>query len=219
MKINCEYKQILWTGLKKNIYTCWIDSVAITRIDERTIKSISGQHLCGKSDKDVEAIRFHETIVTYFPRGLHKIFPRLILIYIFNCRLKEIIRDDLKGLENLEQIYLNNNRLKTLPSNLFDGMPMLRRIEFWNNELEFVSSKLLRPIKENGLSFTLIDFRGNKNIDAIYCPGRSVCPGEENKLIFDLFLTFTRFFLQKFKHLNKSFFFIKLHFIHFSWQC
>lgn len=171
MYVKCEYALESWNGFPNKLYTGWITSASITKIDDRTIKkSISEIHENGKSDSDVEAVSFEETVVGFFPRDLHINFPYLVALSIFNCGLIEVSRDDLKDLTSLEAIYLNSNQLKELPNNLFEDMPKLRIIELYGNKLEFISSKLLEPVIGNGL--TLVDLRGNKIIDAFYWPGK-----------------------------------------------
>lgn len=169
MDLVCEYKLDSWPGFPNKLYTCVISSASITNIDDRTIQSITGIHLKGRSDKDVEEVWFNRTVLNYFPKGLHQIFPKLIFIWIYHCGLKAITRDDLSELKNLELIYLGNNKLTTLPSDLFEDMSKLKRISFTNNKLEFVSSQLFVPIMNNGLTYA--DFRENKNIDAFFGPG------------------------------------------------
>lgn len=152
-----------WYSSPNAIYTCKITSALIARSDYRTIISLIGTHLVGKSNRDVEAVWFSKTVVNYVPRGLHTSFPNLTGICISECGLMEITRDDFKGLENFKIIYFNNNQLKHLQSNLCVNMPKLTHISFNSNKLEFVSSKLLQPIMSNGLD--LVDFRKNKNIN------------------------------------------------------
>lgn len=167
MDVKCKY---IWPinrcSIGHQLYTCQVTSASITQSDSRTIQSFSGNHLTGKSNDDVVAVWFKKTVVQFFPQGLHRIFPNLISVRIDNCELKEITRDDLTGLQNLEMIYLANNQLTTLPSNLFQNMPKLKKIDFHINNLEFLSSKLMRPLMNNAL--TWVDFRKNKNINALY---------------------------------------------------
>lgn len=132
------------------------------------IEEFVGKHLEGKSHKNVEILWFCNTVVEYFPRGLHKIFPRLKVLKISDCDLKEITRKDLKGLEDLEDLCLDTNELKTLPSDLFTGMTKLKWISFADNKLELdsLSSEVLRPILANEPEF--IDFSSDANTDLIY---------------------------------------------------
>lgn len=167
MEVKCKYFWLI-NGCSNGhqLYTCQVTSASITQSDNRTIQSFSGVHLSGKGDNDVAAVWFKKTIVDFFPRGLHRIFPNLISVRIDNCGLKAITRDDLTGLQNLEMLFLANNLLTTLPSNLFENTPKLKKIDFHINNLEFLSSKLMRPLMSNAL--TWVDFRKNKCINVLY---------------------------------------------------
>lgn len=171
MDLKCKFETQYWSALNKILYTCHVTSALISGIDNRVIQSFTGVHEKDKTDNDVEAIFYEETEISFFPRGLHKIFPRLLAIRIYHCGLKELTKDDLEGLENLERLNLCENDLETLPSNLFEGMSKLKKIDFSGNELEFLSSNLFRPIMNNKL--TSVSFCDNKNIDVFYNPGYS----------------------------------------------
>lgn len=171
MEIKCTFETQYWPALSDNFYTCHVTSASITEIDNRVIQSFTGVHGNDKTDNDVEAIFFEETKINFFPRGLHKIFPQLMAIRIYHCGLKDITKDDLEGLENLELLDLCENDLETLPSNLFEGMIKLKKINLSGNELEFLTSNLLKPIMNNKL--ISVSFCDNKSIDAFYSSGYS----------------------------------------------
>jgi Leucine-rich repeat (LRR) protein len=78
-----------------------------------------------------------------FPRELHNIFPRLKAIDITDCGLKELIREDFVGLENIEGLYIQSNQIAALPDDLFENMNKLTRVSFWNNKLGRITSQLL----------------------------------------------------------------------------
>lgn len=168
-----------------SLYTCMITTSSITKINDRTVHVVVGAHQDGRGDKDVEAIWFNNTEVKFFPRGLRSIFPHLKVVSINKCGLKEVTQDDMRGLENLEAIYLEYNSLKSLPSSLLQDMSKLRRIGFVGNKLKYVSSKLLDPIINNGLSY--VNFRSNKNIDSFYHSGHQGSVGsiEELMIVID----------------------------------
>lgn len=169
MKIHVKFQFIKWVGGGDNSskYTCTIENASITKPGTEITKVI-GKHLEDNKNKDVEAIYFKDSVVEFFPRGLHKIFTRLTDFNIFGCGLKEITREDLNGLENLEALHLNRNELQTLPSDLFIGMHKLKAISFYINKLQFLSSKMLLPIIGNGLNS--VNFGHNPIIDQNYCP-------------------------------------------------
>jgi hypothetical protein len=155
----------------RRLYTCFVTSASIKGPNTK-IPAVDGFHtLKEKSDDDVEAIWFEDSVVEYFPRDLHKIFPGLVALQIVNCGLKTISRNDLRGLRNLRTFDVRNNELKSLPNDLFTGMKNLKIIDFDGNKLEFVSSQLFKPIMNNGLTY--VNFENNTNFDVFYEPRHS----------------------------------------------
>lgn len=132
MEINCEFRESRCT-IYPGKYTCSVTKALIT--DPRTrIKAFKGTHVAGKANIDVEALSFKNTKVEYFPRGLHRIFHNLKLVFIDNCETKEISRKDLAGLEILEAFGVVRSHLKKLPNDLFLGMSKLNCISFFGNQ-------------------------------------------------------------------------------------
>lgn len=165
MEINCEFLECQWHAIKGNVdlYTCKVTSVEIT--DRfHTIKQFKGVHALGRSNEDIEAIWFVDSIVEYFPRDLQEHFPNLKHLNISRCGLKEISRFNLKGLEGLLGIWIQNCQLTTLPDNLFRKMSNLKSVKFANNKIEFASSKFLEPlIGRDNVSVSLL---GNRKINS-----------------------------------------------------
>lgn len=164
MKINCEFRKGL-CAIYLNQYTCVVTSAAAGKPND-VEKRFSGVHMAGMSDENVEAIKFEDVKFETFPRGLHKVFPKLTSLLIKNCGLKNVSRKDLAGLENLTGFGIFSNHLTTLPNDLFVDMQKLRNISFIDNKLEFLSSKLLMPIVTNDLKY--VDFRNNTNINSVF---------------------------------------------------
>jgi hypothetical protein len=160
MEIECEYKDLIGESGKQ--YFCYVTSATITKPDTK-IESFIGVHKSGKSDNDVKGNKFDNTVVEYFPKNLHKIFPQLNSVVISNCGLKRITRNDLNGLENISEFYLDGNQLRSLPVDLFVNMKKLKEISFRNNKLEFVSSSMLIPILNNKV--TRFDLADNPTVD------------------------------------------------------
>ncbi|CRL04214.1 CLUMA_CG017310, isoform A [Clunio marinus] len=165
MELVCKFKNFIEFGIGDK-YTSIITFSSITE-PNTSIRTINGNHLDGKSDKDVEAIRFENITVNYFPQGLNKIFPNLKAVIIHKCGLKSITQRDLVGLESIERLSCENNKITSLADNRFANMNKLIDISFKNNDLHSMSSELLKPLLNNDLEF--VDFSGNRSIDAVYC--------------------------------------------------
>lgn len=165
MELACKYEEQMWLNEKK--YTCVILSASITE-PETIIKAIIGIHQPGRTDSDVEAIKFEYTTVHYFPRGLRQIYRSVDALQINKCGLKEISAEDLEGHETVVTLFLGYNHLSSIPSDLFKNMNSLRSFSFYNNEIEFMSSELIVPLIRNPLHYA--NFRKNTSIDALYDP-------------------------------------------------
>lgn len=177
MKLDCEIKHV------GGIYTCDVTAADITKPVVGKTEFNDIVHAGSESNKDVKRIRIDNTIVYFFPRGLHYTFPNLTRLAIRACGLQSICRADLNGLETLEYLHLARNQLKSVPSNLFTGMINLRGISFAFNEIEFLSSELFKPVMNN--KWESIDFQKNKNINKSFNPGGSIASLEELMKIID----------------------------------
>jgi Leucine-rich repeat (LRR) protein len=184
MELDCTFSFLDLESSKRN-YTCKPNKKTVITQPDSNIRAITGVHEQGKTNTDVLFVLFLYNIVEYVPRGISLFFPNLVTLHINKCDLKQITREDLIGLESLQELRMMNNPLTTLPDDLFINMPKLKRISFKSNKLEYLSSKLLQPILRNGLE--VVDFQENTRIDSIFCPGvkRNVKSVEELMQIID----------------------------------
>lgn len=160
MELKCGFSK------RHSIYTCIPVSASITQ-PNTTIKEFAGQHKPEKSHADIKSVYFFAQVIEYVPRGLHNIFHNLTSLKIRSCNLKEITREDLVGLEALEELDVEGNLLVSLPGDLFQGMQKLKKINFDENRLARISSKLLEPLLANAMSYA--GFSDNTNIDSFFC--------------------------------------------------
>lgn len=160
-----QHVQALWIqGLKKEVKVLKFKNIKATGTPEPGVRTIdvgpmSIQRLKVNRDSDMD----------YVPRGIKIFFPDLVVLSLKSCNLKYITRKDLVNFKRLESIHLGFNQLTSIPSNLFNNMPKLTRIALNNNKIEFLSSRLLKPVINNGLS--MVELSENASIDAIFNPG------------------------------------------------
>lgn len=151
MEVHCSFKvdTKIILGYRLKVTRCNITNPA------DRIVTFKGEHDEFRSNDDVKALEFFNTIVEYFPKDLSEFFQNLTRLEIINCGLKEISRDDLNGLENLEALGIINCELTTLPDDLFTYTPKLHYIDFSYNSIAFATSKLVKPFLGRFIHFDL----------------------------------------------------------------
>lgn len=168
MDVECIFfKQKQNSG--KDSYVCAVNSVSITKRFTK-IATFKGTHIAGKTNADVDTIRFEDTTVHYFPRGVPLIFPNLTELTIRSCGLKEVSQMDLFGFDKIEVIHLERNALKSLPDDLFKNMPQVEKVWFGFNKIESLRSDLILSIKNQ---IKCISFVRNGALDAFHVPNNS----------------------------------------------
>jgi len=121
------------------IYYCTVqNSVNITSLDAAQVDNITGTHLTGKNNDNVEGIYVPQGQVHYFPRGLNTIFRNLKGIYIQNTGLKEIHQRDLKYFPKLMVLDLISSNLEIIEENLFEFNPDLEQIYLQSNKITHI---------------------------------------------------------------------------------
>jgi len=160
-----------WGYLGKT-YVCYIqNTVNITSPDAATIDSISGTHLAGYNNDNVEAITIGKGQIHYFPRGFNKFFKNLRGIEISSTGLKEIHQRDLKDFPKLVALYLYNSNSEILEENLLQFNPNLEWISLHSNKITHIDPKVfVNLIKLKTLQLhknTCIDMYASKNSTAI----------------------------------------------------
>src|SRR5690349_10870298 len=104
MKIICRFNFCFIDS--KKLYTCVIDEASIIEKDH-VIKTFKGDHIRGKSHKDVQCVSIEKTTtVNHFPRGLIKHFPNFTHLIVLGGGITEISKTDLNGLEGLVGLYI-----------------------------------------------------------------------------------------------------------------
>lgn len=150
------------------------------------VSNVSGNHLAGKSNTDVQGVNFFGIGYT-LNQGITNFFPNIIAIS-YQAQLESITADDLAPFPNLIHLSLRGNMIQTLDANLFQHTTQLIFVEFSENLIIRVGTNIFAGL--NALIsayFNLnicIDFYGNtptgllalQQTLEVYC---QPCPSEE----------------------------------------
>jgi Leucine-rich repeat (LRR) protein len=166
MDLKGSYQAHTYAG--KAYYTVVVTDINISKKDE-IVKSITGNHLEGKSNEDVRYLSLQSQQLNFLPIKVNKIYLNLEVLELHKCDLFEISSRDLRGLENLKMLKISETPLTSLPSNLLQNMKTLERICFNDNQLQYLSPKLV-SWKHSKL-LTYVSFKGNKSINTRF-PGK-----------------------------------------------
>lgn len=89
---DCEYESLNFYGRLPITYTCFVDS--FDNVDDQNLNSIGGSHEHEKSNLDVKALWIEGGNLDYIPRGIEKIFPNLIGLYLHEGKVAELNGDE-----------------------------------------------------------------------------------------------------------------------------
>lgn len=124
----------------KNLYTCE-GKVVWTIGNIRAVTAISGAHLYGKYNSNVQSLFIQgQEDVKYIPLDIYKFFPNLEAIKMHKTGLTYVGQEHLYGLSKLRAVDFYMNQVKTLGSNLFAYQP---------NQIESISLTL-NPVENIG---------------------------------------------------------------------
>lgn len=143
---DCEYDQDTW-GILVSVYQCIAEVDSFEESDEVKITKVTGIHLRGKTDDDVELLDIIHQNLRIFPEGIDKHFPNLKGIRVYFNKIKAITKDDLKGFTNLKYFDFRGNDLTILDDDLFTFTPNLQAVGFGYNKIKHIGTNTFKPLK------------------------------------------------------------------------
>ncbi|CAO1301425.1 unnamed protein product [Diamesa tonsa] len=173
-ELKCKFVDIEYSNWG-NKYTCNAINFNIQQSNV-IIVSANGRHQNGKSDIDVQQIIINNQNSAYFPHGLGNLFPRLRGINIQHSDLKNIKREDFKGLENLQALYLDHNLIEVIPENTFDDLKSLEALWMNQNNLKIIDPNIFTLLK-----LREADFEGNVCVN-LYADSESAIEDLQNQI-------------------------------------
>ena len=141
IEIVCQFSLNNWDDFVKNPYRCWVRSVS--KVNETVITRISGTHIDGRSNSDVNFFECVNIAVGFVPSNIDAFFPNIESIQFYETKLTSISANDLNQFPYLKSLYLGNNKISILEGDLFDGTPNLRLINFVHIPLQNISQNLI----------------------------------------------------------------------------
>lgn len=138
----CIFRTTSWTVIGSR-YTC--DGTIISSdFAEYNIDRVSGSHLVGRTDLDVEVVNILEQpFLNRIASNIDEFFPNLIGLRWFSGNLSWVEASDLKPFPDLQLISLRGNQLASLDGDLFKFNRGLRFVSFRENLLTSVGHDLL----------------------------------------------------------------------------
>lgn len=136
--VTCKYKEDHYFFGHGRDYSCDVQKISISSIDDRTVTQVNGDHLNDKSNKDVKLIKISDKTLKYFPKDFEKFFENIEMIAIFNSKLKQIQADDLTGFKKLEILWMELMDIEELKSGTFSKNPLLEFIAISSNKIKHV---------------------------------------------------------------------------------
>ncbi|CAG9811144.1 unnamed protein product [Chironomus riparius] len=149
----------------RRVYVCkvegkWLSSIA----DKNPTLNLQGDHEAGKSNNNVQEVRFIKCFMQNVPQGLTKIFPNMVDLSIWSSNLNKITRSDLIEYKNLERFGFCENQTEYLPSDLFEGFDNLEEIVFNGNKLMTIEPNILDGLER----LKIVNFSLNPNYSKCY---------------------------------------------------
>ena len=145
IEIECEFLLgSSWDDVVKTPYRCYV--LSVSKADETRITGISGTHIDGRSNSDVNVFDWQYNPVGYVPSNIDAFFPNIESVLFFKTQLTSISEKDLNQFPNVKSLYMDSNNLSILEDDLFNGTPNLRIVNFGSNPLNNISNKLIHDL-------------------------------------------------------------------------
>lgn len=147
---NCVFHNFTSFPRKSPLYTCTILEINSTA----NSYPIATHHMSNKTNEDVKIVRFLRTKnFSRIPKGINSVFPNAEILILNDCKVSQIERDDLKGLENLKDFIVEHSPVTHLNWDLFKDLKELEVIMFHKTKISTIEPRI---------------FDGLKNIRAVY---------------------------------------------------
>lgn len=113
-----------------------------------SLDKVTGVHLPGKNNDDVETLNIYEQNLTFVPKNIDKFFKNLKLLAWFNSNLVQLSAVDLRPFPQLLVLSIRFNNLPSLDADLLKYNLKLRFVSFMSNRIRNVGRDLVTHLEE-----------------------------------------------------------------------
>jgi hypothetical protein len=156
MFLDCVYREEFWSG-NRNVYICDVKVVIRYNAEDRIVTGVSMNHLSGKGNNDVTAIRFQNQQLDFIPQSINSYFNNIIGLRIESTTLKTITKFDLQQFPGLIYLYTYDNKFEAIEGDLFTFTPKVEDVRFGGSQITNVGTNLVHHLK----NLRFLDFDRN----------------------------------------------------------
>jgi len=128
----CEFIDDFYNG-----YTCKLSNAVV--LAESDAFTITGTHLAGKSNADVEALfDGSNNQLTFIPPALTELLPNLEIIYLYSMGLQTLTPNSFTNCGSLRNLYIYGNNIESIAANVFNRCTRLRYLNLNQNGIQDV---------------------------------------------------------------------------------
>ncbi|KAG5669322.1 hypothetical protein PVAND_017210 [Polypedilum vanderplanki] len=129
-------------------YECEVQDNEIFGNSLVTITDIDGEHLAGKTNRNVQKLIISNIPkVKFVPKEIGKFFKKLTTLEITNANLIKIKQIDLQQFLKLKKLILNDNEIEIIEEELFESTPKLEYIDLSNNKISLIDPSAFSNLK------------------------------------------------------------------------
>lgn len=151
-ELNCRFEYF------QSHYSCLVQDFVATN-GFIVIQKVSGQHLDGNTNDDVERLYFEDQNIPFLPHGIDERFINLKLLSVINSSLVHINNEALK-MNNLIDLTIEYNNIKYIDENTFQNLRQLKSLNLASNhiaELHLNTFKNMNELKTLNLNWNQLE--------------------------------------------------------------
>jgi hypothetical protein len=161
--IDCDFSSIFWAYFNANIYVCTLKGDPSVTSPGLTVTAATGSHKPSMSHASVQGFIARTGPTLHFlPHGLSRIFPNLILVLVFDGRIKSVTQQDLKPFTKVRYLDLENNDLTVIEKDLLKFNTQLEVVRFNANRITRIHPTVFSHLGR----LTFLVLLGNVCVDA-----------------------------------------------------